>query len=139
MRSSTTWPASRVATKLPTFIGGLELNEQTQQFVPLGEFAPARLGMGLIAFDVASQITPGLQPQQYQVHSVSVTVTYQNGTNGILNYADAPATNEQIRQDLINGTAGKQRPMEMYGVGFRDGLARLRLRKRDEPRAIHAG
>ena len=41
----------------------------------------------------------------------------RNGTFGTLIYDDQPATNEEIRQDIINGTAGVQWPFELFGVG----------------------
>ncbi len=103
----------------PTFIGGLEVNETTQQFAPHSAHNPSRLGTALVAFNTSTLVTPGLAPAQYQVNSVTMTLTYRNGTSGFLQYDDAPAPIAEILQDAINMTPGTQRPMELYGVGFR--------------------
>jgi prepilin-type N-terminal cleavage/methylation domain-containing protein len=103
----------------PTFIGDIKLDEQ-QQFLPHTKFGPSRLGMTVVAFNTSTQVTAGLAPAQYVVNSVTVSMTYRNGTNGFLKYDNDAALNEEIRQDLINGTAGTVRPFELYGVGFRD-------------------
>jgi prepilin-type N-terminal cleavage/methylation domain-containing protein len=105
----------------PTFIGGLEVDENGQ-FVPLTATSPARLGMDLLAFNTATQITAGLAPTQYQVGSVVVTVMMQSGTFGTLNYANAPIARQQVLDDFSNQVPTVARPMEMYGVGFRGGL-----------------
>jgi prepilin-type N-terminal cleavage/methylation domain-containing protein len=105
----------------PTFIGDLAL-DASQQFLPHSKFGPSRLGQAVVAFDTSDQITPGLSPSQYVVTSVTVTMTYRNGTNGFLKYDNTPALNEEIRQDVINGTTGTIRPFELYGVGLRGGV-----------------
>jgi prepilin-type N-terminal cleavage/methylation domain-containing protein/prepilin-type processing-associated H-X9-DG protein len=116
----------------PTFIGGLELNA-SQQFKPHGNVTPSRLGSSLVAFNTSTQITAGLAPARYQVNSVTVTVMYRNGSNGFLQYDDQPETNEDIRLDVLNGSASFQRPMEMYGVRFRDDITKFDFTGTSDP------
>ena len=40
----------------PSWIGGLELDGQTNEFVPKGRESPSRLGMPLVAFDTSSDV-----------------------------------------------------------------------------------
>lgn len=105
----------------PTFVGGFTF-DGSNQFVPSTATSPARLGMSMVAFDTSDQINVGLAPQQYQINSVAVTVQYYNGTFGTLKYEDQPVSRAAFLADIQNGVGSIQRPVELYGVGFRSGL-----------------
>ncbi|MBA3485005.1 MAG: hypothetical protein H0T51_24680, partial [Pirellulales bacterium] len=110
----------------PTFTGGLEVDPQTQEFLPRTASGPSRVGMTLAAFDTTSQITAGLAPARYQINSVAVTMTMESGSGGSLPYDSTPDARSEILADVISGDYDAQRPIEMYGVGFRlgyDGFA----------------
>jgi prepilin-type N-terminal cleavage/methylation domain-containing protein len=107
----------------PSFTGGLEIDSQSGQFVPRSVQDPARNGVTLIAFDTSSQIEPGLAPDLYEVSSVKITATWTNDgdTSTALRYDDAPISHTDILSEYASGSVTKQRPMEVYGVGFRSG------------------
>jgi prepilin-type N-terminal cleavage/methylation domain-containing protein len=110
----------------PTFTGGLDINPETQDFVPGTAQSPSRVGMGLIAFDTSSQVTPGLAVSRYQLNSVTVTMTMESGSGGTLLYDSTLDTRAEILADVISGDYDVQRPIELYGAGFRlgyDGFA----------------
>lgn len=108
----------------PTYIGGLTLDESMQQFLPHSHDAPSRLGMSLFAFDTSAQFSPGPSASQYHVTSVTLSVVYRSSTpsSQLLKFDDQPALNSEILQQVINNTVERQRPMEIYGVGFVDGF-----------------
>lgn len=105
----------------PTWVGGFALNTEMNEFLPHSAASPSRLGMSLVAFDTSEQVTAGLPANQYQVNSISVTLTMQSGTGGTLLYDDTPDTRAEILGDFISGDYDSERPMELYGVGFRGG------------------
>ena len=108
----------------PTFIGGLDIDGETGQFVPHASTSPARLGTALLAFDTAAEIEPGLAPSRYQVNSVTVTVTMESGSGATLAYDNTPDSRAEVLESLgglASGTTDPGRPMELYGVGLRDG------------------
>ncbi|HEX6963259.1 MAG TPA: DUF1559 domain-containing protein [Lacipirellula sp.] len=110
----------------PSFTGGLEINSQTQDFVPQTAAGPSRVGMALAAFDTSAQVTAGLPASSYQVNSVTVTLTMESGSGGALLYDSTPDARSEILADVLAGDYDAQRPMELYGVGFRlgyDGFA----------------
>jgi prepilin-type N-terminal cleavage/methylation domain-containing protein/prepilin-type processing-associated H-X9-DG protein len=106
----------------PTYTGGLELNAAQTEFLPLGNVAPARLSTALFAFDTSTSIAPGLPSNRYQVASVTVSLTMRNGSFGSLIYDDQPLTNAEMFDSVKNSSPSAQRPIELYGVGFRDGV-----------------
>jgi prepilin-type N-terminal cleavage/methylation domain-containing protein/prepilin-type processing-associated H-X9-DG protein len=121
----------------PTFVGGFELDE-SNQFTPHGATSPARLGMSLLAFDTSNEIAAGLEPQQYQINSVTVTIQYYNGTFGALPYEDQPVTRASFLADIQNGVGNTQRPMELYGVGFRSGFTGFDFDGTSDPQKFNA-
>ncbi len=80
-----------------------------------------RAGMSLIAFETAQHIEPGLVPNRYEITSVKMTATWTNDgdTSTALRYDDAPLSHSEILGEYASGSVGRQRPMELYGVGFR--------------------
>jgi len=106
----------------PTFTGGFEFDPQTQDFVPQTAQGPARVGMALAAFDTSSLIASGLTPSRYQINSVTVTLTMESGSGGALLYDDTPDLRTEILADVISGDYDAERPVELYGVGFRLGF-----------------
>jgi len=106
----------------PTFTGGLEVDPQTQDFVPQTAEGPSRVGMALAAFDTSTQITPGLAPSRYQLNALTVTLTMESGSGGTLLYDDTPDLRSEILADVISGDYDVERPVELYGVGFRLGF-----------------
>ncbi len=117
----------------PTFTGGLQLDSQTPpQFLPHTASGPARVGTTLVAFDTTTQPSTGVPvprvplASRYQINSVSVTLTMESGSGGTLLYDGTPDTRSEILADVISGDFDAQRPIELYGVGFRlgyDGFA----------------
>ena len=107
----------------PSWIGGLELDGQTNEFVPKGRESPSRLGMPLVAFDTSSDVVTGLPPSQYQINSVTLTMTMASATfpSEFIFYDDTPDTQAEVLADIQSGSFDSQRPMELYGVGFREG------------------
>jgi prepilin-type N-terminal cleavage/methylation domain-containing protein/prepilin-type processing-associated H-X9-DG protein len=121
----------------PTFVGGFELDE-SNQFVPHGATSPARLGMSLLAFDTSAQVTEGLDPLQYQINSVTVTIQFYNGTSGSIQYEDQPVNRAAFQADVQNGVGSVQRPMELYGVGLRSGYAGFDFDGTSDPQKFNA-
>jgi len=107
----------------PSFTGGLEIDELTGQFVPRPVQDPARTGAALVAFNTATFIEPGLAPTRYQVNSVTMTATWtKDGANSTtLLYEDSVVSHMAILAEVSSGNVTQRRPMELYGVGFRDG------------------
>ncbi len=108
----------------PTFIGGLDLDSGTGQFKPHTAVTPARLGMSLVAFDTTTHIPAALNPARYQIQSITVTMTMLNATfpNKQIFYSEATVDYQQLLDEITGGSISSQRPMEMYGVGFRGGI-----------------
>ncbi len=106
----------------PTFFGGVTVNQVTGQFDPSTASQPARLGTDLIAFNTATNITPGLAATRYQVNSVTMkaTWTYDSDPNQLF-YSTSPVSQQQILSEVVNGTPSRQKPMELYGAALRDG------------------
>jgi hypothetical protein len=113
-------PGSR--TMAPTFANALTVDSSTQQFQSHTSADPARLGTALYAFNTATQITPNLVPSRYQINSVTfeATWTYEGDTHKLL-YDNQPISQSEILSEVKNGTVTRQRPMELYGAGLRDG------------------
>ena len=105
----------------PSFTGGLDLDSDSQQFEAHPKDLPARLGMPLVAFDTSSQISPGLPSTRYQINSVTFTLKMRNGSGGELQYDPNPISNAAILNEVTGSGTTTLRPMELYGVGFRDG------------------
>jgi prepilin-type N-terminal cleavage/methylation domain-containing protein/prepilin-type processing-associated H-X9-DG protein len=105
----------------PTFAGGLEIDDGTQQFVPLPAAGPARLGSALVAFETSGQIPAGLLSGRYHVESITLTLTMAGGSGSALLYSDAPISQSEILEQIADGNVDLRRPMEMYGVGLRAG------------------
>jgi prepilin-type N-terminal cleavage/methylation domain-containing protein/prepilin-type processing-associated H-X9-DG protein len=106
----------------PTFVGGLELDARNE-FAPHDFHNPARLGTSLLAFDTSTSVAPGRAPSQYRLNAVTMTFTIYNGTFGTLVYDDQPASREKLLEGVRSSAPLAQWPMELYGVGFRDGLS----------------
>src|SRR3990172_5137141 len=100
-----------------TWANAFELDGGTSEFLPHTADDPARLGMSLVAFDTSAQIESGLPPSRYQVDSVTVTLTMESGTLATLYYDNTADSRDEIL-GIVSGDVG--RPMEMYGVGFRE-------------------
>jgi prepilin-type N-terminal cleavage/methylation domain-containing protein len=106
----------------PTFTGGLEIDSQSALFVPRSAQDPARTGTTVLAFDTSTEIEAGLSPARYNINSVVVTATWtKDGANATLRYTEEPLDQEDVLTEYVNQSVGTERPMELYGVGFRDG------------------
>ena len=106
----------------PTFTGGLEIDSQSGEFVPRSAQDPARTGTAVVAFDTSTQIEAGLSPARYAINSVTVTATWtKDGANATLRYTDEPLDWEDVLTEYVSQSVSTERPMELYGVGFRDG------------------
>lgn len=103
----------------PTWIGDLQ-TDVNGQFLPHTMTAPARQGMTLVAFNTATQITAGHPAAEYNVSSVTVTLSMESGSGVTLYYDDTVDSHTDILADIVDGgTYSTARPMEMYGVGLR--------------------
>jgi hypothetical protein len=106
----------------PTFLGGVSIDETTQQFEPNTLTDPARLGSALFAFNTSTWVTPGLAANQYQIESVTFTATWTYDSDPKrLQYEDTPVTQQQILSEVASGNATNRKPLELYGVGLRAG------------------
>lgn len=105
----------------PTWSGGFVLNSSGNEFEPHSAAAPSRHGMTLVAFHTASQITAGLPPYSYDIHAVTVTLTMQSSSGETIYYDPTPDTRAEVLSDFIDNQYDAERPMELYGVGFRGG------------------
>lgn len=106
----------------PTFLGPAVVNETTMQFDPLPASEPARLGTMLVAFDTSLFIEAGLAANRYQINSVTVQATWSyEGSSSTLYYQNTPITQGEVLAEYASGNVTSQRPMELYGVGFRNG------------------
>jgi prepilin-type N-terminal cleavage/methylation domain-containing protein len=108
-----------------SWIGGLEIDEQTQEFVPhTSPFSPSRHSTTLVAFDTSTQIPAGLSASRYAVSSVTLTVRMLNDqgatANGMIFYDDMPDTRAELLADYLSGDIDQARPIELFGVGFRN-------------------
>lgn len=106
----------------PTFLGGVTVDETTQQFEPSTVQDPARLGETLFAFNTSTLITPNLPANRYQINSVTfkTTWTYDSDPKKLL-YQDTLISQPQILAEVSSGNVTRQKPMELYGVGLRAG------------------
>jgi hypothetical protein len=103
----------------PTFLGGVVVNETTQQFEQHSALDPARLGTTLIAFNTSTQVAAGLAANRYQVNSVTLTATWTYDFDPhTLYYEDTPVSQAQILAEYASGNVSSQRPMELFGVGL---------------------
>lgn len=110
-----------------SFTGGLTVDSGTNKFDPSSAAEMARLSSVLFGFETSGQITPGLSPAEYDIQSVTLTVRFRSGVNGLSQYETAPVDPNQYLADFLAGGIAPQLPMELYGAGFRDGYEGLAL------------
>lgn len=106
--------------QLPSF-GGIFLDEQTNELAPNGSQGSARLGSFLLAFETNNEINAGLSPSQYVVTSLTVTARMQSGSTGTLPFSNEPITPASILTEAQGSGISSQKPIELFGVGFREG------------------
>jgi len=112
----------------PTFIGeSLHANEQNTGFQPGTAFMPGRTATTIVAFDTSQYIEPQLPASQYRIASVTVTLTMRDATSDAVYYyaagpANPPLTAQRVFEDFRDGVENPPRPIEMYGVGFTEGV-----------------
>ena len=104
----------------PSF-SGVDVDQEAEQFFPNDQQGPARLGSMMLAFETADHIQPGLEPSQYRISSVTVTARSPDGSTGSLLHSDQPITPAGFLADALGSGITEQQPMELFGVGFRDG------------------
>ncbi len=105
-----------------SFAGGLSV--VGGEFVPMTlPDEPARGGTSYFAFNTSPQVTSGKLPASYKVHSVSFQVTMNDAgeEDATINYTTQPVTIAGLRDEISMGQITKQRPIELWGVGFRSG------------------
>jgi len=107
----------------PSWVGNLAIDEGTGEFVPHPATGPARQGMSIVAFNTSTQIEPHWPTNQYQLQSVVVTLTAENMTDGSIPYDNTADGRLELLNDFVpqSGEFDPGRPMELYGVGFRNG------------------
>jgi hypothetical protein len=83
----------------------------------------SRLGMAVMAFETADKIEAGFDPARYGVASVTVTAWARKGGlfSGTLIYTDQPLSPADLLSEALSGSTSSQKPVELFGVGFRDG------------------
>ena len=101
----------------PSF-GGLIVDSQTQQFTAGTQQEPGRIGSALVAFETSGLVMPGLDPSRYSINSVTVTAKSQVGG---FEYEDTATTPADLLAEANGSGITEQRPIELFGVGFRDG------------------
>lgn len=122
--SNATAPGANVYAA--TWIGGLAIDNETDDFEPHDSpFAPARHGSMLVAFNTSSQVEAGLSLDRYAITAVSVTLMMKDDqgqtAGGSIFYDDTPDTRDELLNDYRTNDIGSARPIELYGVGFRNG------------------
>ena len=110
-----------------SFTGGLSVDGGTNEFELSSAAEMARLSSVLFGFETSGQITAGLNPSEYDIQSVSLTVRFRSAVNGLSQYETAPVDPNQYLSDFLSGGVAPQLPMELYGAGFRDGFEGLAL------------
>ena len=109
------------ANAAPTWLNEVTVNSETHQFNTFGVDNPARLGTALFAFNAGAQITPGLAANRYQINSVTFKATCEFAGGQTPLYETAAVSQSQILSEYTTGSVSWQKPMELYGVGFRAG------------------
>ncbi len=109
------------STAAPSWLNIVTINPSTQQFNPMSGIDPARLGSALYAFNSSGKITPGLAPSRYQINSVTFTASCQLAGELAALYENQPVSQSQILSEVATNSVNWQKPMELYGVGFRGG------------------
>jgi prepilin-type N-terminal cleavage/methylation domain-containing protein/prepilin-type processing-associated H-X9-DG protein len=107
-----------------TFAGGMEINPETTDFEPLYEPTdlPARAANLVFAFNTLTFVTPGLPSQQYSVSSLTFTANVFLGVDvDPVQYEPNHITRGEFLNRFRDGLITSQMPMELYGVGFRNG------------------
>ena len=104
----------------PSFLGDVRI--ESGQFVPRVVTEPARFGADLTAFQTFPQVPKLTDPSRYQINSVTfkATWTYSMDPN-MLQYQDTLVTQQDMFNEVNNGNVTRQKPFELYGVGFRKG------------------
>jgi prepilin-type N-terminal cleavage/methylation domain-containing protein/prepilin-type processing-associated H-X9-DG protein len=107
----------------PSWVGGLAVDETTGDFDSHSATAPSRQGMTVVAFNTSAQIESNLPVNQYHVQSVVVTFTAEDMSGGSIPYDNTVDSRLELLNDFVpqSGAFDSGRPMEMYGVGFRNG------------------
>lgn len=109
------------ATAAPSWMNIVAIDDMTHQFKPMSSIDPARLGSALYAYSSSGKITPGLAPSRYQINSVTFQASCQMAGEVSALYENQPVSQTQILAEYTNGSLNWQKPMELYGVGFRGG------------------
>ena len=80
-----------------------------------GSIDPARRGSTMFGFNTSVLIETGLEPHRYAINSIRIGLTMAPGTGEII-YDN---TYDPV-DEIIEGTDDSGRPIELYGIGFRD-------------------
>lgn len=113
------------STAAPTWLNIVTINSSTQQFDPMSSSNPARLGTAFFAFNSSGKITPGLAPSRYQINSVTFTASCQFAGDISALYENQPVSQSQILEEVASNNMTWQKPVELYGAGFRGGYTGL--------------
>ena len=82
---------------------------------PGGAMDPARRGATVLGFNTSVAIETGLAPHRYGINSLRIGLTNAPG-NGEIVYDDT----YDLVADLLGDTDDPGRPIELFGIGFRD-------------------
>ena len=80
-----------------------------------GSIDPARRGATMLGFNTSGLIETGLEPHRYEINSIRIGLTMAPGTGEIV-YDNS----YDVVDELIEGTDDPGRPIELYGIGFRN-------------------
>lgn len=80
-----------------------------------GSIDPARRGSTMFGFNTSVLIETGLEPHRYGINSIRIGLTMAPGTGEII-YDNT----YDFVDEIIEGTDDPGRPIELYGIGFRD-------------------
>ncbi|MGD7654621.1 MAG: hypothetical protein ACQCXQ_15490 [Verrucomicrobiales bacterium] len=100
---------------------GSRAQASTFSALPASSGQDDRYGFFLMAFDTAALIPPGLDPDNYQIESITLTATI--GQDGLFTYdptADPVATYSTPDSAATLADADTGRPLELHGAGFRN-------------------
>jgi prepilin-type N-terminal cleavage/methylation domain-containing protein len=106
--------------------GSLQYSATTKQFIPKTSAVEAsRHSLAMLAFDTSSVVEFQPPDADYEISGVTITLKMATGNgasaSGVIGYRGTPMTNAELLAEYVAGTPTSVRPVELFGVGFRNG------------------
>jgi prepilin-type N-terminal cleavage/methylation domain-containing protein len=106
--------------------GSLQYNATTKQFIPKTSTVEAsRHSLAMLAFDTSSVVDFQPPDADYEISAVTITLKMATGNgasaSGVIGYRGTPMTNAELLAEYVAGAPTSVRPVELFGVGFRNG------------------